>query len=116
MSTAKQPRDSAGAAIPVLRFRSGSAQKLTSVSSSTAQRSSTFTSGTQVITVTVTEPMYFATGDSSVTADATDHYITSGVPLDMALGTDISSTVDYHTHVSFIAVSSTGAVYISERE
>ena len=42
MATAKQPRDSAGAAIPVLRFRSGAAQELTSVTSSTAQRSSAF--------------------------------------------------------------------------
>ena len=40
----------------------------------------------------------------------------SGVPLDMALGTDISSTVDYHTHISVIAVSTTGTVHISERE
>ena len=116
MATAKQPRDAAGAAIPVLRFRGGSAQKLTSITSSTAQRSGIFVTGTQVITVTATTPMYFRTGDSSVTAEATDHYIPSGVPLDMALGTDISSTVDYHTHISVIAVSDTGTVYISERE
>ena len=75
MATAKQPRDSAGAAIPVLRFRSGASQELTSVTSSTAQRSSAFSTGTQVITVTVTEPMYFATGDSSVAATSSSHYI-----------------------------------------
>ena len=116
MATAKQPRDSAGAAIPVLRFRSGASQELTSVTSSTAQRSSAFSTGTQVITVTVTEPMYFATGDSSVTATSDSHYILANVPLDMALGTDVSSTIDYHTHISVIAVSTTGTVYISERE
>ena len=116
MATAKQPRDAAGAAIPVLRFRSGSAQKLTSVTSSTAQRSSAFSTGAQVITVTATEPMYFATGDSSVTATSSSHYVPSGVPLDMALGTDVSSTIDYHTHISVIAVNTTGTVYISERE
>ena len=116
MATAKQPRDAAGAAIPVLRFRSGSAQKLTSVTSSTAQRSSAFSTGAQVITVTATEPMYFATGDSSVTATSDSHYVPSGVPLDMALGTDVSSTIDYHTHISVIAVKTTGTVYISERE
>ena len=116
MATAKQPRDSAGAPIPVLRFRGSTAQKLTSVTSSTAQRTSAFTSGLQVITVTCDQPMHFATGDSSITASSSSHYIPANVPLDMALGTDISSTVDYHTHASFIAVSSTGIVYISERE
>jgi len=116
MASAKQPRDSAGSPIPVLRFRSGASQELTSVDSSTAQRSSAFATGTQVITVTTTQPMYFATGNSSVTATSSSHYIPANVPLDMALGTDISSTVDYHTHISVIAVSSTGIVYISERE
>lgn len=113
---AKQPRDSGGSPIPVLRFRSGGAQALSSVTSSTAQRTSAFTSGTQVITVTASTAMYFATGDSSVTATSSSHYLESGIPMDMALGMDISSTTDYHTHASFIAVSSTGAVYISERE
>ena len=45
MATAKQPRDSAGSPIPVLRFRENGAQKLTSVTSSTAQRTSAFTYG-----------------------------------------------------------------------
>ncbi len=116
MATAKQPRDSAGAAIPVLRFREGAAQKLTSVSSSTAQRSSAFGTGTQVITVTATENMHFATGNSSVTATSSSHYLPANVPLDMSLGMDVSSTVDYHTNISVIAVSTTGTVFISERE
>lgn len=113
---AKQPRDAGGSPVPVLRFRDGSAQRITSVNSSTAQRTSAFTTGTQVITVTVSTSMYFATGGSSVTASASTHFLAAGVPIDLALGADVSSTVDYHTHASFIAVSDTGTVYISERE
>ena len=113
---AKQPRDSGGSPIPVLRFRAGSAQKLSSVNSSTAQRTAAFTTGTQVITVTASTAMFLATGDSSVTATSSTHYLASGVPMDLALGMDMSSTTDYHTHASFIAVSDTGTVYISERE
>lgn len=113
---AKQPRDDAGSPIPVLRFRDGAAQALTSVDSSTAQRSSAFTTGTRVITVTTTQPMYFQTGDSSVTATSSSHYLSASIPYDLALGTEISSTTDYHTHASFIAVNTSGNVYISERE
>jgi len=113
---AKQPRDAGGSPIPVLRFRPGAAQKLTSVTSSTAQRTSPFTTGTQVVTITVSTAMYFASGNSSVTATSYMHYLSAGIPIDLALGMDISSTIDYHTHASFIAVSDTGTVYISERE
>ena len=113
---AKQPRDSGGSPIPVLRFRADTAQKLTSVTSSVAQRTSAFTTGAQVITVTASTAMYLVTGDSSVTATSSSHYLVSGVPMDLALGMDMSSTIDYHTHASFIAVGDTGTVYISERE
>ena len=113
---AKQPRDAGGSPVPVLRFRSGAAQKLTSVTSSAAQRTSAFTTRTQVIPITADAALYFATGASDVTATSSMHYLAAGVPMDLSLGADIASMVDYHTHASFIAVSDTGTVYISERE
>jgi hypothetical protein len=110
----KQPRDDAGVAIPVLRFRAGGSQALTVSGSS--QRSSEVRRGTRVVTVTATQPVFFRSGDASVTASLSDHYLVSSIPYDIALGSDISSDTGYHTHLAFIAVSAEAQVYISERE
>jgi hypothetical protein len=59
---------------------------------------------------------FFESGGSSVTATTSSHYVPAGIPIDMALGSDMSDTDGYHTHISVILSDGTGVAYISERE
>jgi hypothetical protein len=114
MAKTRMPRDDNSQSIPVLRFRTGGAQQLST--SAVATRSSAFSGGTRVITLVCTVASFFESGGSSVTATTSSHYIPAGVPFDMALGSDMSDTDGYHTHISVILASGTGTAYISERE
>ena len=114
MAKTRMPRDDNSQSIPVLRFRTGGAQVISL--SDTAARSSAFSGGTRVITLTTTVAAFFESGDSSVTATTSSNYIPAGIPFDMALGADLSDTDGYHTHISIILSSGTGTAYISERE
>jgi len=114
MAKTRMPRDDNSQSIPVLRFRTGGAQTLSL--SDTAARSSAFSSGTRVITVTCSVASFFRTGGSDVTATTSDHYIPAGIPFDMALGSDMSDTDAYHSYISIITSGATGTAYISERE
>lgn len=108
------PRDDNSLPIPVLRFREGGAHSATITSS--AHERIALGSGVRVITVSATYPIFFETGDSDVEATSSSHYLTAGIPYDMALGSGLSGTQGYHTHISILAVSTTSKVYISERE
>jgi hypothetical protein len=114
MSKTVMPRDDNSQSIPVLRFRTGGGQKLL-VDSSTPQ-SVTVPEGTRVVTITVSQPCYFESGLAGIIATANSHYIASQFPYDIALGSGISSNSGYHTTISFLAVSTSASVYISERE
>ena len=114
MAKTRMPRDDNSQSIPVLRFRTGGAQVISL--SDTAARSSAFSGGTRVITLTTTVAAFFESGDSSVTATTSSNYIPAGIPFDMALGADLSDTDGYHTHISIILASGSGTAYISERE
>jgi len=114
MGKTRMPRDDNNHSIPVLRFRTGGAQQL-SISSNSASRAE-LPGGTRVISVISSVNAHFETGDVNVTATSTSHYLPSGVPFDMALGSDLSDTDGYHRYISVIAHSDSGTVYISERE
>jgi hypothetical protein len=115
MAKTRMPRDDNSQSIPVLRFREGGAQRLTSLTSGNFQRIE-ISGGVKVITVTSNQPIFFSTGDSDVIASSSSHYLAANIPYDIALGSDMSSTTSYHTHFAAIAASSTATVYISERE
>jgi len=114
MAKTRMPRDDNSQSIPVLRFRTGGAQQLNT--SAVATRSSAFSGGTRVITLVCTVASFFESGGSDVVATTSSHYIPAGVPFDMALGSDMSDTDGYHTHISVILSEGNGIAYISERE
>jgi hypothetical protein len=114
MAKTRMPRDDNSQSIPVLRFRTGGAQQIST--STVAARSSAFSSGTRVVTLVCTVASFFESGGSSVTATTSSHYVPAGIPIDMALGSDMSDTDGYHTHISVILSDGTGVAYISERE
>ena len=108
----KQPKDDANVAIPVLSLRPGGGQQLTA--SGTSVRSSAFSKTTRVITVYAEEDIFVEIGDSSVTANqSTSHYIPSGIPYDLSLGTDFDERE--LRFLAVIQVSTGGTVYVSER-
>lgn len=114
MAKTRMPRDDNSQSIPVLRFRAGGSQQISL--STSAARSSEFSSGTRVITLICSVAAFFESGGSSVTATTSSHYIPAGIPIDMALGADLSDTDGYHTHISVVLSDGTGTAYISERE
>ena len=114
MAKTVMPRDDNSQSIPVLRFRAGSAQSQLVTSSSSVLFA--LSEGTRVITVCVSEPCYFETGGVNISASSSSHYIPSQIPYDIALGSGLSSTLDYHSYIALRAVASSARVYISERE
>lgn len=114
MGKTRMPRDDNSQSIPVLRFRTGGAQKV-SINSSSAS-SISIPAGTRVITLICSVNAYFETGLEGVVATSSSHYIPAGLPFDMALGSDLSDTDGYHSNISIIADSTSGVAFISERE
>lgn len=114
MAKTRMPRDDNSQSIPVLRFRTGGAQQ-SSISSGGASRIE-IPAGTRIITVICSVNAYFETGNESIEATASSHFIPAGLPFDMALGSDLSDTDGYHRYISVIATNTSGTVYISERE
>ena len=115
MAKTRMPRDDNSQSIPVLRFRRSGAQHL-NITSGTYTRSAMFPTGTRIITVVCTVDSYFETGNSSVVASSSSHFIPAGVPYDMALGSDMATIDDYHNYISVIAASGSGVAHISERD
>ena len=108
----KQPKDDANVAIPVLSLKFNGGQQITSGADS--QRSTAFEPTTKVITVYATEDIFVEIGDDSVEANqSTSHYIPSGIPYDLALGTDLNERQE--RFLAVIQVSTSGTVYVSER-
>lgn len=104
------PKDNDGIAIPLLRFKSGGAQTVTSNAGGTA-RSTEITSA--VVSLYATEDTIVNFGETvAVTAAATDHFIPAGTYMDVAL------KAKRGTRYSFIAVrtlTTAAKLYISER-
>jgi hypothetical protein len=114
MARTQMPRDDNSQSIQVLRFRTGGAHR--EVVSSSSPTLVALGSGVRVITVCADNPCYFETGDASVMASSSSHYLAASLPYDMALGSGLSDISSYHTHISIRAVSTSAVVYISERE
>lgn len=106
------PHDSDNKTIPVMRLKSSGAHVIAAGGSS-ARNSAAFDDETRVISVYADVPVYMAFGDSSVSASSVDHYFPAGVYYDFAVGGDRTGQA---SHVAVRAVSTTGSVYISEKE
>lgn len=115
MARTRLPRDDNNHVIPVLRFRTGSAQQF-ATNASNSVVSSAIAEGTRVVTLLCSVNSYFETGGENVTASANSHFIPAGLPYDMALGADLSDTDGYHRYVAVFTAGGSGIAYISERE
>ena len=106
------PKDADNNIIPAVRLKDGGAQSVsvTAVSAHTAQA---FDSGTRVVSLYATGPVYVRFGDETVTATTADHYFPTGVYYDFAIG---GGQVAQFTHVAALRVSSDCTLYISEKE
>ena len=105
---AEQPLDRKGRVLPVLRFKANTSQAL-SANIAASTRSNQFGGTTQVISVlSVTYPVYFDTGNSSIGATTSSHYLPPDNMLQLKLGD--------HTHLAVRAVSSNTTIYVSELE
>ena len=116
MAKTRMPRDDNSQSIQLLRFRRGGAQTF-SINPSSAAKCEQLPEGTRVITLICEVPAYFETGDETVSATiAGSHFIPAFIPYDIALGTDLSDTDNYHRYVSLITMGDSGLAHISERE
>ena len=110
----KQPRDDANAPIPVLGFRPGGGQSIT-LSTSSA-RSSAISNSIRVITLLSNVDCFVETGDSSVTALASNgHFLPASTMVDVSLGSQVTAA-DNARYVAAIVSTGAGLLRVSERE
>tara|TARA_Y100000114_G_scaffold151126_1_gene167411 strand:+ start:3135 stop:3497 length:363 start_codon:yes stop_codon:yes gene_type:complete len=107
----KQPRDDANDPIPVLGYRAGAAQTITTSGSS--QRSTAFSKATSVISIFCTADCHIEVGDSTVTATTSSHFIPASNYIDLAVKQDLND--ESQKHIAVIQASSSGTFHISER-
>lgn len=106
------PHDADGTSIPVLGLRPGGAQAL-SVTTTSTRNAIAFSATTRVIGVYASGPVFIRTGDSSVTATTTDHYLPAETMVDLSLGGDKRGR---HTNIAAVRASVDCTLYISEKE
>ena len=106
------PIDADGDLIQVMRAKAGAAHQI-SIAVTTDRNSSAFATGSRVIEIYSDVACYFQTGDNTVTATATDHYLPAQQARVYALGGDKQTQ---HTHIAGIRSSIDGTLWISELE
>ncbi len=106
------PMDSNDNPIPALRLKEGGAHTIPFSASSTRNNTS-FNQSTQIISLYCDEAVYIAFGDNTVTATASDHFFPAGIYYDISIGGEHS---DHYTHIAALQASSSGTLYISEKE
>ena len=111
----KQPRDDGNAAIPVLGFRTNKGHQVpfTVGASNTSPQ---FSDSIRVVTLFSTQDAFIETGDATVTAsNTTSHFLPADIPYDISLGDDVVAT-ENDKFVAVIGSTSSGKLFISERE
>lgn len=111
MAKTKMPRDDNNQSIPALR---PSVARVGVTAGAAAVRVGPFTTGCKVISLYCrTAVLRFQTGDGSVVATGTSHYIAIGERMVISLG----AAEDVHTHISVIRDGAAdGTLEISELE
>lgn len=105
------PTDENNNPIPALRLRPGGAHKITTTAVS-ARNTVPFASGTRVISLYATAPVFVRFGDNTVTAATTDHYFPAGIYYDVAIGGEEAAQTLY---IAALRAEGDGALYISEK-
>lgn len=106
------PRDDNNTPIPAMRLVSGGAHKI-NFNATSARNTTAFNATTRVISIFTTRDVYVKTGNSSVTATTSDHFIPANLYYALCLGSDAS---DRHTHIAALRATEDGTLYISEQE
>lgn len=107
----QMPTDTLGNPIPALGYVDGGA-KTVALTVTSARNSTAISASTRVITLYATVACYLRFGDSTVTANNTDHFFPSGTYYDVAIGPDTKDR-----YVAAIRDGTTdGTLYISERQ
>ena len=107
------PQDSNDNPIPVMSLKTAGAHSISAATGASARNSTAFDGDTRVISVYTDTDIYMIFGDSSITADAADHFFPAGLYYDFAIGGENSV---HNTHLAVLAASLSGTVYISEKK
>ena len=112
----QQPKDNANEPIPVLGFRPNGGHQVP-YTNSTSTASPRISNSVRVVTLYSTEDAFFETGETdSVSANSTNsHFLPKTVPYDVSLGPEVVSE-NNDRFVSVIGSTSSGILYISERD
>jgi len=115
MAGTKMPRDQNNNPVPALRARVGGAKRATTAGVADV-RIGPFAAGTLVVELLCrTAALRYQTGDATVVADASSHFIDAGERLVRSLGNNDNG--DGHTHISIIREGGTdGTLEVSELE
>ena len=105
MSVPLLPLDGAGHPIDLFRLHPGTAQQI-AVTGTTAHQTTAFASDTVAIAVYTTQDCFIRTGNSSVVAATTDHFLPAGFYTTLALKGDI--------YLAAISNGTNGTIYLSE--
>ena len=106
------PAEVDGGIIQVMRAKDGGAHEI-AIGAATARNATAFPAGARVIEVYADVACRFQSGDSSITATATDHFLPAQQTRVYSLGGDKQAQ---HTHIAVIQESASGTLYISELE
>lgn len=106
------PYDAGGAHVQVMRPLSGGAHHITT-SGVSARNSVAFNSNTRVIEILCKEDCYFQTGDNTVTASSSDHFLRADVGRVYSIGGDKQVQ---HTHIAVIQDTTGSILHVSELE
>ena len=99
------PLDASGHPIDVLHLMPGTAQQIV-VTATSARNATPFGAATAAIAVYTTQSCFIRTGNNTVTAAATDHFLPAGFYTTLALKGD--------TYLAAISGGTNGTLYVSE--
>ena len=106
------PQDNNNHAIPVLRLKPGGAHAV--AATAVSARVGPFDPATRVIGLYATGPVFVRSGDATVSAAATDHFLPEGFYYDISLGHPLAGPV--HTYLAVLRADTDCTLYISEKE
>lgn len=105
MPATLMPLDGNGNPIDLFRFSPGTAQVIAFTGTS-ARQTTAFVTDRAAIAVYTTKDCFIRTGDNTVTAATTDHFLPAGFYTTLAL--------KGHTHIAAISNGTNGTLYVSE--
>ena len=107
------PVDSNDNVIPALALKTGGAQTIVVVTSSSARNPIAFSESTRIVSLYADVPLYLNFGESDVNAASDDHYFPAGIYYDFSIG---GNGNDHTPYVSALAAEENGTLYISEKK